>query len=122
MKKYIYCLAMFLPFIGKAQVADSAKRVLHTQGAVNFRDLGGYKTTDGHKVKMDKVFRSAEINHLSDTDMELLAENHIHTIVDFRSNDEVFKAKDRRGMSLCVFKNDNSFCDLGSLMSWSGFR
>ena len=35
---------------------------------------------------------------------------------------QVFKAKDRRGVSLCVFKNDNSFCDLGSLMSWSGFR
>jgi protein-tyrosine phosphatase len=95
MKKYIYSLVILLPFITKAQVADSAKRVLHTQGAINFRDVGGYKTTDGHEVKMDKVFRSAEISHLTDADMELLAANHINTIVDFRSDEEVSKAKDR---------------------------
>lgn len=95
MKKYIYGLAFILPLITKAQVADSAKRVLHTQGAINFRDLGGYKTTDGKEVKIDKVFRSAEISHLTDSDMVLLAANHINTIVDFRSDDEVSKAKDR---------------------------
>jgi protein-tyrosine phosphatase len=99
MKKYIYCIIICLPFMGKAQVADSAKRLLHTQGAINFRDLGGYQTTDGHHIKWDKVFRSAEISHLSDADLKLLMADHINTIVDFRSDDEVAKAKDRLPMN-----------------------
>lgn len=95
MKKTIFGLIIALPFVCMSQVSDSTQRLLHTQGAINFRDLGGYKTTDGHQTKWDKVFRSAELSHLSDYDLQLLAENHIGTVVDFRSDEEVSKAKDR---------------------------
>ncbi|MFL9481145.1 tyrosine-protein phosphatase [Chitinophagaceae bacterium LWZ2-11] len=95
MKKIIASLMVVMPFVVTAQVADSTQRVLHVQGAINFRDLGGYKTTDGKQVRWDKVFRSAEISHLSDQDLQLLAEKHINAVVDFRGDDEVSKAKDR---------------------------
>src|SRR5437763_6611764 len=35
-----------------------ADRFLHLASAPNFRDLGGYRTTDGHWVKMGALFRS----------------------------------------------------------------
>lgn len=95
MKKYIFGLVVALPFVCMSQVSDSTERLLHTQGAINFRDLGGYKTTDGHELKWDKIFRSADLSHLSDQDIALLQEKHIATVVDFRSDDEVSKAKDR---------------------------
>jgi len=45
MKKYYILLLFIFPFLtGRAQIADSSKRHVPTQGAANFRDLGGYAT------------------------------------------------------------------------------
>lgn len=95
MKKYIFGLLSALPFICMSQVADSAARLLNLQGAINFRDMGGYKTTNGRQVKWNKVFRSADLSQLSMQDLQLLTQKHINTIIDFRSNEEVSKAKDQ---------------------------
>lgn len=70
-------------------------RAVAVKGAVNFRDVGGYATKQGTHVKWGKVYRSGEISRLTDADLKLLADKHIDHVVDFRSDDEVSKAKDR---------------------------
>ena len=47
MKKLCSILIACIPFVGFAQIADSAKREVKLQGSINFRDIGGYKTKDG---------------------------------------------------------------------------
>jgi len=64
MHKPFFLLFLLVPLIVGAQIADSSKREVKLQGASNFRDLGGYTTKDGHHVKWDKVFRSADISKL----------------------------------------------------------
>lgn len=74
---------------------SEANRAVAVKGAVNFRDVGGYETKQGTHVKWGKVYRSAEISKLTDSDLLVLNAKHIDHIVDFRGDDEVSKAKDR---------------------------
>lgn len=76
------------------QVNDSAQRKVSLQGAVNFRDIGGYKTREGKKVKWGKIYRSGEINKLTAEDIILLEKRNITTDIDFRGLDESKKAPD----------------------------
>ena len=78
-----------------AQIADSATREVKLEGAVNFRDLGGYKTKEGKKVKMNVLYRSAALNTLTDKDLEKLSTLHIKYDFDFRGPYEVKTAPDK---------------------------
>ncbi|MFD1215698.1 tyrosine-protein phosphatase [Microbulbifer celer] len=82
-----------------APVADSAQtaavksnveqtRVLPLEGGRNFRDLGGYETTDGKTVKWGKLYRSGVLTNLTGDDYDYLRDRAIATIVDFRSTRE----------------------------------
>lgn len=95
MKKLMFALAIGFPVFSFAQLSDSTQRLVHVQGAVNFRDVGGYKTKNGKAVKWNKVFRSAAINKLTDADMDTLKEKHIYTVIDFRGKQESEAAPDR---------------------------
>lgn len=94
MKKIILALAIALPGAAFAQLSDSAQRVVRMQGTVNFRDAGGYKTSDGKQVVWGKVFRSADVSHLTDNDLQVLEQKHIHTVIDFRGVKEAAVAPD----------------------------
>ncbi|WP_197532367.1 tyrosine-protein phosphatase [Symmachiella macrocystis] len=52
-------------------------------GQSNFRDVGGYKTKDGRKVKRGHVFRSGELPRLTDEDVAQLEQLGIKTVVNF---------------------------------------
>jgi protein-tyrosine phosphatase len=43
----------------------AAERHQPFEGIVNFRDLGGYETTDGRRVKWGRVFRSGHLARVS---------------------------------------------------------
>ncbi len=62
--------------------------VLHLKGGSNFRDLGGYKTADGHTVRRNAVFRSAHLGSLTDEDRGALGKLGVRTIVDLRGVNE----------------------------------
>jgi protein-tyrosine phosphatase len=94
MKKLLFVF-FSLPAVSYAQVADSSQRLLKLEGAINFRDIGGYRTTDNKRVKWGKLYRSADISKLTDKDMGVLEARQILTVVDLRESDEIKKAPDR---------------------------
>ena len=109
MKKIIFSIIMTTPLFASAQLKDSATRLVHMQGTVNFRDAGGYKTAEGTRVITGKVFRSADISKLTDTDMQVMAQKHIYTVIDFRGKKESAAAEDR-----LLPNTDYTLCPAGS--------
>lgn len=93
----ILCLVtpLLLPRPALSQVADSAVRKVNVRGAINFRDLGGYTTTDGHHVKWHVLYRSADISRLTPADLDTLRARHIFYDVDLRGTMESAKAPDK---------------------------
>ncbi|NIB42368.1 tyrosine-protein phosphatase [Pseudomaricurvus alkylphenolicus] len=64
---------------------EDRDRLLPLEGGKNFRDLGGYQTSDGRKVAWDKIYRSGELSGLTDNDYKLLSSRNISTVIDFRT-------------------------------------
>ena len=54
------------------------------QGASNFRDLGGYLTTDGRRVRRGQVFRSDHLAGLTEADVVRLQDLGVRHSLDFR--------------------------------------
>jgi len=71
------------------------RRHLALEGAPNFRDLGGYATEDGRTVKWGLFFRSDNLHHLTDADLEKMASLGIRLVCDFRSPEEKAEEPDR---------------------------
>ncbi len=65
------------------------ERQIELAGQDNFRDLGGYATADGRRVKWRHLYRSGELSELSDGDLQKLAALGIRTVVDLRGEAEV---------------------------------
>jgi protein-tyrosine phosphatase len=78
-----------------AQIADSVKRKINLQGTVNFRDVGGYATKDGHHVKWGKIYRSADLSKLTEADLAELKKRNIKYDVDLRGRPEAEQAPDK---------------------------
>lgn len=73
-------------------VADRAVRL---EGAANVRDAGGYRTADGHWVRMGEVYRSGGLEHLTAADRTKLQRLGIGPVYDLRTSDEADAAPDR---------------------------
>ena len=87
---------MFFRYVWEQNSSTVAsERLLPMEGAYNVRDMGGYQTTDGKSVKWGMVFRSGDLNKLTDNDLSYLANVGIKTIVDFRDEDEKESAPDK---------------------------
>ncbi|MER7396894.1 tyrosine-protein phosphatase [Streptomyces sp. NPDC000151] len=80
-------------------------------GAVNVRDLGGYRTADGHHVRYGRVFRADGLGKLAPADRTKLAALGLRTVVDFRIPAETARdGADRlpRGLTLASRPVDDS--------------
>lgn len=64
-------------------------------GAKNFRDVGGYRTSDGRTVRTGVVYRSNKLSGLTDADLQLLAGLNVTLDVDLRNVVERFEEPDR---------------------------
>ena len=62
-----------------------AVRLLPLAGGRNFRDLGGYPTRDGRRVKWGRLFRSGTMEGLTDADYDYLSAIGIRVVCDFRA-------------------------------------
>jgi len=66
----------------------SLPRIVTLEGCTNFRDLGGYRTVDGRRVRHGLVFRSAHLGGLTAADRQTLGTLGVRTIVDLRGLNE----------------------------------
>jgi protein-tyrosine phosphatase len=67
-------------------------RLIALDGAVNVRDIGGYRITYGLEVVRGRLFRGDALSQLSPTDVERLDRLGLQTVVDFRTPGEVLLA------------------------------
>jgi protein-tyrosine phosphatase len=68
--------------------ARSGTRVPNFKGALNFRDMGGYRTTDGRHVLWNKLYRSGTTHAMTEQELALAIDSGIKYAYDFRSNSE----------------------------------
>ncbi|MFI8512505.1 tyrosine-protein phosphatase [Streptomyces sp. NPDC085460] len=59
-------------------------RQIPLQGAVNVRDLGGYRTLDGERVRHGLVYRADHLGKLTDADLTTLGGLGLSRAIDFR--------------------------------------
>ncbi|WP_125764271.1 tyrosine-protein phosphatase [Companilactobacillus hulinensis] len=71
------------------------KRILNLDGAINLRELGGYKTTDGKQIKYNKLLRSGDISNLTPKSLKYLKNYGLKYVVDFRGDNEQQMWSDR---------------------------
>ena len=68
----------------------------------NMRDIGGYKTGQGNRVKMERIIRSNLPINLSSNDISLLDKMGMNTVIDLRSQEEIENRKSS-------FENNKNF-------------
>ena len=69
-------------------MSDSPARHVSLQGASNFRDLGGYRTSDGRTVRWRQIFRSNHLGHLTEADITIVRGFGLKRAFDFRGLQE----------------------------------
>lgn len=77
-------------------------RHIELVGAHNFRDIGGYQTTDGRQVRRGVLYRSARLNELTDDDHDTLMRLGIGAVYDLRSPEEAAREPSRLPAGLHV--------------------
>jgi protein tyrosine/serine phosphatase len=68
-------------------------RRLDLEGAWNFRDLGGYRSGDGRRVRWRRLFRADGLDRLTAADLVHVEQLQLRTVVDLRTGDEVAKGR-----------------------------
>lgn len=98
MQKLLIILAVLISSAGFAQQTDTLvfnpKRLVALEGGNNFRDLGGYLTPDGHRVKWGHIYRSADIGKLTDNDLKAIQDRHVTVVCDLRGPSEYQQSPD----------------------------
>ena len=76
------------PDAAASQAPPHLRRILHFDGAINVRDLGGATTLNGQQVRFGIVYRSDDLADLSALDRAELEKRSVQTIVDLRDPKE----------------------------------
>lgn len=80
---FIFLIQLSLPSVA------ASERHIELDGQSNFRDIGGYTTVDGHIVKWGEVYRSGELQKLSDSDVAKLDTLGVKAIANFLTEREI---------------------------------
>jgi protein-tyrosine phosphatase len=74
---------------------DPRERIMKLDSVPNFRDIGGYKTADGRRVRWGLVYRSGTLSYVTPQEMETIAALGIKLVCDLRSAEEIAQDPDR---------------------------
>jgi rhodanese-related sulfurtransferase len=75
--------------IGHDDGVDAPDRLIALDGAFNFRDLGGYRGSEGKVTRWGTLFRSDTLHELSPTDVGTLRTMGLATVIDLRTPREL---------------------------------
>ncbi len=64
------------------------ERVLSFQGGCNFRDIGGYRTSQGSSTRWGKVYRAGVLTYFTEDDHAPLTDLRVRAICDLRRAEE----------------------------------
>jgi protein-tyrosine phosphatase len=70
-------------------INDFHDRHFPFEGCFNFRDIGGYPTTDGRTVRWGRYYRAGRQDRMTERDLERIRTLGIATQIDLRRPDEV---------------------------------
>jgi len=70
-------------------VPHDPRRHVDLEAVHNFRDLGGYETADGRRVRWGRVFRADGLYRLTNDDVVRLSPLGLRTVIDLRTADEL---------------------------------
>ncbi|MCL2534956.1 MAG: tyrosine-protein phosphatase [Nocardiaceae bacterium] len=73
------------PLAIAAPTTDTTTTEIRLEGAKNFRDIGGYETSDGKHVRTGLVYRSNKLSSLTDADLAKLTAANVTLDVDLRN-------------------------------------
>lgn len=66
-----------------------AERLIRFDACFNFRDLGGYETADGRRVRWRTLYRADTLHRLDGSDLGVFLELRLRSIIDLRSQHEL---------------------------------
>ena len=75
---------MSRPVAGGAQAPDLGERCIEFERCFNFRDLGGYKTAGGRRLRWQRLYRSMTPEFMSDADAKKARALDIEVVIDLR--------------------------------------
>ena len=78
---------------GVTDIALKFSRHVPLDGCFNFRDLGGYRTSDGRWTRPERLYRADGPHALTENDAVILRRLGLATVIDLRTAEEV----DQRG-------------------------
>ena len=73
--------------------APAPDRMIALEGAVNFRDLGGYAAADGRHTRWRTLFRADGLGDLTEADFSTMRALGIRTVIDLRSAEELERGR-----------------------------
>ena len=74
-------------------MAETLERLIALEGAVNFRDLGGYAADGGSRTRWRTLFRADGLGELTEADISVLRALGIRTVIDLRSGSELERGR-----------------------------
>lgn len=89
---YIYELTGLdmTPIVKDSLQLDGGVRMIRANNTLNIRDIGGWQTTDGKRVKYGRIFRGGRFRDVTGEDVSLLIDQlGINVEIDLRSEEEL---------------------------------
>ena len=80
--------AALLILLGCAAAPPQHPKRIEVTGSRNLRDLGGYSTMDGRRIKKGVLYRSDHLDKITKRDVEMVAALGVKTVYDLRSEEE----------------------------------
>ena len=87
------CFFELVPHRGHPVIVG--ERRIPAEGITNLRDLGGYRTQDGRRLKWGKIYRSSNLGRLTDRGLARVRRMGIRLVCDFRTEAEAVKLPNR---------------------------